>query len=779
MNLTVNIAYGGSYREIWDNQYRLSVDYHGQKNLRMNFVDSHWMPDPEYPAIPYADVYFPQAASALIAAKRAVASGLTAQNVSELSPDNCHGSIFAAEFLRLSLDQYGQLPESVYPYIADYVQDQLTKGEVHALEILQPRTAQVLQLLYNLKSSWYPARHDIRLPDYRKPTGALRCEERLRLNVYANDADFHAVTLELYGDDFQQEFPMARVSDTWTVELNMPSTGQALWYRFRMTDNKKRVSWLCAAPDGIHAQQKAKAESGFRLTVFDKNFSTPEWFRHAVMYQVFPDRFAFSDDGTAEAGIQYHNNLGQHPELHKSKDEPPRWKPRSFEKEYTPDDFYGGTLQGIIQKIPYLKTLGINCLYLNPIVEARSNHRYDTSDYLRVDPILGTNEDFEVLCSVAEEAGIRIITDGVFSHTGADSIYFNRDGHYPQSGAAQMKQSPYYSWYEFKHFPDDYRCWWGFKELPEVNEKEPEWQNFVVTGENSVVRQWLRRGSSGWRLDVADELPDTVLSLIRDAAKKEKPDALILGEVWEDAVLKESYGSRRKYALGTALDSVMNYPFRTAILDFLHTRTNAFELAAFLTGQQMHYPAPMYQCLMNLLGSHDVERLRTNLATDTVLKNLSREEQLQVEAAFTKEDVERARKLEYLAIVIQFSIPGVPDIYYGDEQGMTGTNDPFNRKPFCEDDTDFADDLRALAILRRKHESLRTGSAFFIAADKDVLMILRQSDDESFLIVVNRDNREKEYELDWHGLQIKGVIGELQAVILPVRCGKREKSSCI
>ncbi|MBQ9721332.1 MAG: glycoside hydrolase family 13 protein, partial [Oscillospiraceae bacterium] len=290
--------------------------------------------------------------------------------------------------------------------------------------------------------------------------------------------------------------------------------------------------------------------------------------------------------------------------------------------------------------LPYLKELGVGVIYLNPIVEARSNHRYDASDYLSVDPILGTNADLTHLCETAEAMGMRIILDGVFSHTGADSRYFNRDGSYPGNGACQGKDSPYYPWYDFRHYPNEYRCWWGFKDLPEVDERNPKWQNFVITGQDSVVKTWLRRGAAGWRLDVADELPDEVLAMIRESAKAEKPDALILGEVWEDAVIKESYGGRRNYALGYSLDSVMNYPLRKHILRFAHGWLDAYTLRDFLIDQQMNYPKPLYYSLMNLLGSHDVERLRSALASDRVIKDYSREEQRKMQ--FDEQALEKA-----------------------------------------------------------------------------------------------------------------------------------------
>ncbi len=396
-------------------------------------------------------------------------------------------------------------------------------------------------------------------------------------------------------------------------------------------------------------------------------------------------------------------------------------------------------------------------MYLNPIVEARSNHRYDTSDYRKVDPILGTNEDFERLCRAAEENGIRILLDGVFSHTGADSVYFNRSGSYPGRGACQGKDSPYYPWYEFRRFPDDYRCWWGFRDLPEVDERNESWQDYVVSGKNSVVREWLRRGAAGWRLDVADELPDEVLALIRRAAKEEKPDAPILGEVWEDAVLKESYGARRRYALGDALDSVMNYPFRSAVLDFIHARSSAYGLRDFLIGQQLHYPRPLYYSLMNLLGSHDVDRIRTALSAPTTLRTLSRVEQLSY--PFRAEDLALALDRERICAALQFAIPGVPSIYYGDEQGMWGTGDPFNRAPFTEGDRDLHDDYAALAARRNENPCLQTGEAVFAACSADVLTVLRYVNHErdvfgapapngAWLLVINRSGLEQPWQAD-------------------------------
>ena len=772
MNLIKLIYFGGSYREEWDEHYKLRIVYSDRQSRKLLFNNGIWQFERNSaPCDSFTNDYFQQAASAAVSAERFIASGQTAQDISELAPDHCKGAIFASECMRILMDEYGLRMETIYPYVAPCMGTALSDGEISSLHKLQPRTCCVLKLLNSLLMKMVPVRHDIRLNQYRDPVGSVCAGEMVRLSVHTRKDAFRSCTLELYGDQSSFEYSMDADELGWTVQFQAPKDPAAMWYRFRMQSDSETF-WLCAASDGIHAWLREVAQEGFRFTVAVPGFDTPVWFRNSVMYQVFPDRFAFSDDETAKNGVRYHQQIGQTAELHMSLQDEVRWQARNFESNYIPDDFYGGTLQGIREKLPYLKDLGITCVYLNPIVEARSNHRYDTSDYLNVDPILGTNEDFVELCNSANQYGIRIICDGVFSHTGADSIYFNRDGHYPNPGACQKDASPFDSWYDFRHFPDDYRCWWGFKELPEVNENDPSWQEYIITGRDSVVRRWLQRGASGWRLDVADELPDQVLAMIRESAKEEKPDSVILGEVWEDAILKESYGTRRKYALGYALDSVMNYPFRTAVLDFLHGRTNAFDLADFLTSQQLHYPKPLYYSLMNLLGSHDVERLRTNLASGVNLKDYSREEQLEIERNVPEECWSQADRMERLAAAIQFSVPGVPSIYYGDEYGMTGTNDPFNRRPFvASDDTASGNSLREyikfLSSQRLQNDAFLDGEAFFLADNPDVLLILR-SGKKSVLTVVNRAETTQSYSLYTQEYKVTGQIQPFSALFFPL-----------
>ena len=773
------LYFGGSYREQWSEDYTLAVHYEGRKSVDAVCTDGVWravggdaewvrlLNSEECPAV--IMLYFQAAASVYAAARACAAKGLALEQLDECfsSPSN---PFAAPELVRLLMDDCGFPMSSAFQVAAACCGDLRATG-VDAAQVypLQPRTAHIITILRNCTDSSLAAAHNSNDPRYRSPLGAVTEASTLTLGLKILAGRASKADLILYGDGFRREIPMEPVDRGFSVTFRVPDQAAALWYCFRI-QTRDGTHWLCPDGSGYHGRLYGKECTGFRLTVYRRDFETPAWFRRSVMYQVFPDRFAASRDGTAEAGVAYHAALGQTPELHESWAETPRWQARPFERSYTPDDFYGGTLKGIEEKLPYLMSLGIGVLYLNPIGEARSNHRYDTSDYRKVDPILGSNEDFRRLCEKAGALGIRVMLDGVYSHTGDDSVYFNRYGHYDAPGACQGPASPYYAWYDFQHFPDKYRCWWGFDSLPEVEETDPSWQDFIVSGKDSVVKTWLRRGASAWRLDVADELPDEVLTLIRRAAKEEKPDAVVLGEVWEDAVLKESYGSRRNYALGYSLDSVMNYPLRTAILDFVHRRCSAYALRDFLIGQQLNYPKPFYYSLMNLLGSHDVERLRSALATDIRIKSLSREDQLKL--PFPEDALERAVELEKLCAVIQFALPGVPSIYYGDEQGMCGVGDPFNRLPFREERQDLCAHYAALAALRNGAAALSTGHVRFAAGSDGVLLILRwitdgkdvfgeAAENGAYLAVVNRNRESASYRYDCSDLgfgEIGGIV---------------------
>ena len=581
--------------------------------------------------------------------------------------------------------------------------------------------------------------HNSRIIDYRRPLGALRCGEKAVLSIRLSGRDAYCcnVYLRLWKDGAEQilnGFRHTGADGIWYgFEISAPERPQLLWYYFIIDCGGKRFYYGSRSGEG---RLSSTLPEDYQITCYDGSFTVPEWFCESIVYQIFPDRF---NRGTPEPGektsldrADFHRSMGRRIRIHEDWNDEPCYLPEEGCKFYSPNDYFGGDLKGITEKLPYLASLGIKVIYLNPIFEAASNHRYNTSDYLSIDPILGSEYDFAKLTEKAAEYGISVMLDGVFSHTGDDSVYFNKYGHYSSLGAYSGKGSPYYDWYDFRRFPDDYRCWWNFDTLPEVNEMTPSYVEFIY----SVLQKWTTLGARAWRLDVADELPDDVLALIRDSAKAEKPDCAIIGEVWEDAVIKISYGHRRNYALGYSLDSVMNYPFRNAVISFARGETGAFALRDFLLSQQHNYPMPMYMALMNLLSSHDVERLHSALGADCGLKSLDRASQ----AAFrlTPEQSAKADRLQKLCAAIQYCTPGVPCLYYGDEECLDGAGDPFNRAPFEPSGSGLHNFYVELGRIRNSSEALKSGSTKFYAPTPDVLMILREAENDRILCVINR-----------------------------------------
>ena len=485
----------------------------------------------------------------------------------------------------------------------------------------------------------------------------------------------------------------------------------------------------------------------WQLTVFSPGFTTPDWLAGGVMYQIFPDRFFRS--------AQKKQNVPADRKLHETWGEQPDWEPDARGK-VTNQDYFGGDLRGIEEKLGYLQSLGVTCLYLNPIFEAHSNHRYNTADYRIIDPLLGTEEDFRSLCESARKRGIRILLDGVFNHTGSDSVYFNREGRYAEPGAYQSQDSPYYPWYRFRSWPDDYECWWNFDTLPNVDKTNPDFARFI-NGPDGVIRSWLRAGASGWRLDVADELPDGFLDSLRAAAKEEKPDALVLGEVWEDASNKSASGKRRRYLLGGQLDSVMNYPFRNAVLGYL-TGSNPSDMMEQILCILENYPPQVVRCLMNHIGTHDTERALTMLAGEP-LRGHGRRWQSTVH--LTRERRARGLALMRLASLMQYTLPGVPCVYYGDEAGVEGYRDPFNRGcyPWGKEDAGLLEWYRMLGRLRARCSCLREGQFFPVKAEGDGMAYLRRGEKDILLCAFNRGASPLTMQLDDEWRQAEPLVG--------------------
>jgi len=466
-----------------------------------------------------------------------------------------------------------------------------------------------------------------------------------------------------------------------------------------------------------------EAGDRWQLTCTPADFTTPDWAKGAVIYQIFPDRFCkVGNPDLTKKQTPY--------TVHQDWYEDVAWQPNE-QGEILNNDFFGGNFRGITEKMDYIASFGTKILYLNPISKSFSNHRYDTGDYKTPDPMLGTVADFKLLCEAAHQRGIKVVLDGVYSHTGADSLYFRQ--------ACSTPNSPYYSWYTFYDYPHSYNSWWGFKTLPTVNKTDPAFLDYIIDNEDSVVAHWLRLGADGFRLDVVDELPDEFVLRLKKRIREIRPDALLIGEVWEDASNKISYNIRRRYFVDGMLDSCMNYPFRTAILNFLKGWNDGYDFKETVMTIVENYPPQVLACNMNLLGSHDTPRILTALVDDF---QGSREEY--AVRRLSQNQREQAKELLFMAAFLQYTLPGAPSIYYGDETGMEGHKDPFNRRtyPWGNEDNSLINYYRTLGELRNRYTPLGLGNIAFFHANGQKLGFSRAYEGTQLKIYVNRSGED-------------------------------------
>jgi glycosidase len=560
-------------------------------------------------------------------------------------------------------------------------------------------------------------------------------ESRQRMVVRKSPDDLFRVGV-LKQNEFPQSASQLFEPRDYVTTLTLPAEPGLFYYWFEIQTGNCRFFYTCdlyGDGSGWIGQHRPRFQPGdaphpnpFLITVFNNTFSVPAWMIGAVMYQIFPDRFN-RDAGFTPARF----TAGQvdrperifHQDWHEDVDF--RGQP---ETGYLACDFYGGSLRGIMEKLDYLQRFGVTILYLNPIFEARSNHRYDTADYERVDHLLGTNADLIALCSEASERGIHVVLDGVFSHTGADSRYFNKFGRYKDIGAYQEMRgqglSRFTNWYTFHRKDDDlfYDSWWGFQDLPNVNEHDLSFREYI-TGPDGILRTWLKRGVSGFRLDVSDELPDNFLREIRRVVREENPDAAIIGEVWEDASHKISYGVYRDFLFGNTHDSIMGYPFQKALLDWLSQNESSSGLINLLETLRENYPLESFYSSMNLISSHDIPRAITILAG--LPDPGSREAQARTHLSPPAR--RRGLALLRLAYLFQIAFPGIAAIYYGDEAGLEGYRDPFNRRtfPWGHEEHELQDWYSILGQLRRSLQVLKSGFVRLSCDGENVVIIER------------------------------------------------------
>ena len=559
----------------------------------------------------------------------------------------------------------------------------------------------------------------------KAPFGAIKINQGVRISVEA-DENYNLINIKwiiLKDDNKVGEVDLVRESKKYYQgEFNgFNETGLYFYYfevEVDVNGNNRKLFYGKNYDDGNVCEYSYENLNKYQITVHE-DFEIPSWYKEGIMYNIFVDRFNNGNRNKKPSNPKENSfiyaNWSDTPMYIKDKnDEIIRW------------DFHGGNLKGIIDKLPYLSKIGVSIIYLSPIFESSSNHKYNTGDYKKIDPMFGDEEILKELIEKANTKGINIILDGVFSHTGADSKYFNKFGNYDEVGAYQSKDSKYSSWYTFNEFPNDYKCWWGVKDLPNVNELDKSYMDYIIYDEESVINKWTDMGIKGWRLDVADELPTEFIKELRKELKKNDTESVLIGEVWEDASNKISYNERRNYLVGNQLDSVMGYPFRDNIVSFLKGNITSKELNNKFMTIKENYPKESFKANLNLISSHDVARIKTELNYDEAMVKL--------------------------AVATQMTFEGVPYIYYGDEAGLCGGTDPDNRKtyPWKNEDEDMIEFYKESINTRKKYNVLTNGETEFIDTnDDDVFGYIRFNDKcEKILILINRSLENKNISIN-------------------------------
>ncbi len=563
--------------------------------------------------------------------------------------------------------------------------------------------------------------------EYKAPFGAVEVGQTINYKFPVAE-NIHADGVSLfYRDYFTDKIKEVRlkktsaegVYDIFTANYTFSREG-VYFYRFEIY--AKNTTYYVGRDDfgrGIVGEWLPE----WQQTVVKQGYSTPDFIKGGIIYHIFVDRF---------------NRVGEIPDIpyrvKKEWNDPPTLV--DPDGVYRANDIYGGNFKGITEKLPYLESLGVSMLYLSPIFDSHSNHRYDTGDYTKLDSVLGTEEDFTNLIKQAEKHGISIMLDGVFNHTGSDSVYFNEFGRYDSLGAAQSVDSPYRNWYTFN---DDgtYDCWWGCTCVPTVRRNSEEFQKFIA-GDNGIIEKWLKFGIKGWRLDVVDELSSGFVEKIRKKVKSIDKDALVLGEVWEDASTKESYSEKRRYFLGDQLDGVMNYPYKDAILK-LAKDGNVWDFKKSIDDILENYPKCSLDVSMTMLDSHDTKRALTALSDVDWMDDRSKFEKR--EFTLDPYQYEKAKRRLMMASAVEYFLPGVPSVYYGDERGMQGFEDPLNRCTIKDAfDKEILEHYRFIGMIRKSmREEFKKPCE--IKIDHDILMIKR----DRITLYVNPTDQEKTY----------------------------------
>ncbi|MGG1676129.1 alpha-amylase family glycosyl hydrolase [Neobacillus sp. NRS-1170] len=663
---------------------------------------------------------------------------------------------------------------------------------------------------------------------YRSPFGAIPAGQPFTLRISAKKGDLTRASLYVknYNTGTTKVLSMKNVgwADTkdkgaiefWEATFT-PANKGVHGYKFIVGDQDTTAEYGEDTQEGHTGKAEDKNAGLFQLTVFDPGYQTPDWMKEAVVYQIFPDRFyngnKANDHLKDKVGARGSQPI-EHPASWSSLPDNPY---EQGTDSYTGDgefsnDFFGGDIEGIKEKLDYLQSLGVNTLYLNPIAIAPSNHKYDATDYKQMDPMFGSEKEFEDFAKELSKRNMHLILDGVFNHVSDDSIYFDRYNKYKTVGAyeywsriydlmnkeklsetaakSKAKEqliaegqtfSPYgfENWFKIENIkvPNEkvngvstgehykYEGWWGYDSLPvfeSVNGTKVDHpselnntslSNYLMYEKDSVGKIWINRGSSGWRLDVANEVDSSFWQEFRKQMKsktmtgagktlKEGEQPLILGEIWDDA---------SKYFLGDQYDSVMNYRFRGAILDYLKNG-NAVNAQNALMAVQEDYPKEAFYALMNLMGSHDTARAIFLLGNGTDTYNRAEQD--------PKYNYTEGVKRLKLASILQMGYPGAPTIYYGDEAGQTGSKDPDDRRtyPWGNENKDLIAHYQKIGQIRKENADLfANGDLHHVYAKDDVLAYVRTKGSKSGLVIVNRGTASQTVEIDTKALLGNGL----------------------
>ena len=478
----------------------------------------------------------------------------------------------------------------------------------------------------------------------------------------------------------------------------------------------------------------------FKMSV---NYDVPDWAKGKIMYHIFVDRF---NRGSSEKMVpmdrrNIHEDWNESMQIGPDKDG--IWN----------NDFYGGDLKGIIDKLDYIESLGVSILYLSPIVWSQSNHRYDTSDYEKVDPYAGVNEDLKLLCDEAHKRGMKVVLDAVFNHTGSDSKYFNKFGNFDEVGAYQSNDSKYSSFFR-KHYHNGkeyFDYWWGFDNLPECNGNSFEWREYIL-GEGGVIDLWFSLGIDGLRLDVADELTDDFIEGIRTAVKRNKEDGFILGEVWKNPMRM----GRGYIESGRGMDSVMNYPLVDALLRYFKYG-DVHKLSYIINDMLNEYPEDTIYALMNFTSTHDISRALNMLGCDHEFSPykewywdpVDNSHEHCKDYKMSKEDLIRAKEIYKAYISALAFLPGNLSIFYGDEAGIEGLGNLANRKtfPWGEEDSDLVEFFTSIGKVRVNNKFLEQADLNVFKINRDYFMFERVSGEDKMLFAVNRTDNDVDFKV--------------------------------